>query len=264
MESYFLLEFPAVAEKTRSVFEAGLYGILDLLARGTLYWMFARATNVTPADCFDGKILVIDLPVTTHGAIGLIAQTLFKLAFQQTVQQRGSEQQRPLFLISDEFQELITVYDFRFASLSRECRVVNLWLTQSIASLYTVLGGDEAGKAACDAILGLANYKLFHANACPITAQWAADLIGRRRMRLRSSSVNHAPYQMLQLIREEPGFTTSLSEAFEYPVLPHVFSTGLRKGGPPHMETDAILFGGGRRWFASNESYLKVTLQQGF
>ncbi|MGE0758367.1 MAG: hypothetical protein AB7O38_15165, partial [Pirellulaceae bacterium] len=107
-------------------------------------------------------------------------------------------------------------------------------------------------------------YKLFHANACPLTNQWAADLIGRRRMNLRSCSVNHPPYQMFQLWKEEPGFSTSLSEAFEYPVMPHVFSSALRKGGPPHMETDAILFGGGRRWHGSDETYLSVTFKQGF
>ena len=74
----------------------------------------------------------------------------------------------------------------------------------------------------------------------------------------------YPPYRTFELFREEPGFTSSLNEAFEYPVMPHLFSTGLRKGGPPHMETDAILFALSRRWRGSNESYLKITLKQVF
>ncbi len=262
IEAYFLQEFPAIARRTRSVFEAGLYGILDLFSRGSLHWMFGRGTNVTPAACFDGKIIVIDLPVATHGAVGMVGQTIFKHAFQQIVQQRTPDQQLPLFLVADEFQELVTAEDFRFASVSRESKVVNLWMTQSIASIYATLGADESGRAACDAILGLAGTKIFHANSCPMTNQWAADLIGRRRMWLSSSSVNHAPYRMLEIFPEEPGFTTSNSEAFEYAVLPHEF-TSLLRAGPPRMKTEAIVFSSGRVWHGSNETYLKVVFDQG-
>ena len=262
IEAFFLQEFPAIAQRTRSVFEAGLYGILDLFSRGSLHWMFGRGTNVTPEACFDGKIIVIDLPVATHGAVGMVGQTIFKHSFQQVVQQRKPTQQLPLFLIADEFQELVTAEDFRFASVSRESKVVNVWMTQSIASIYATLGADESGKAACDAILGLAGTKIFHANSCPMTNQWAADLIGRRRMWLQSSSVNHAPYRMLELFPEEPGFTTSNSEAFEYAVLPHVF-TSLLRAGPPFMKTEAIVFSSGRVWRGSNDTFLKVVFEQG-
>lgn len=261
IEAYFFVEFPSIAERTRSVFEAGVYGILDLFSRGSLHWMFGRGTNITPAACFDGKIIVIDLPVATHGAVGLIGQSIFKFAFQQTVQQRTAEQQRPLFLVADEFQELVTVEDFRFASVSRECKVINLWLSQSVASIHAVLGGDPSGTAAVDAILGLANYKFFHSNSCPTTNTWASELIGRRRMRMRSSSINHPPHSPLEFYRDEPGFSSSTSESFEYTVMPHVF-TSLKKGGKPHMQTEAILFGGGRKWHGSNESFLKVTFDQ--
>ncbi|MDA7980920.1 MAG: TraM recognition domain-containing protein [Pirellulales bacterium] len=263
VESFFLYEFPAIAERTRSVFEAGLFGILDLLSRGTLHWLFGRGTTVTPADCLAGKILVIDLPVATRQAIGLIAQTLFKLSFQQMSQQRPAGEDRPLFLMADEFQELVTVHDFRFASVSRESKVVNCFITQSIASLYSALGADESGKAAVDAILGLASLKVFHSNACPITNQWASELIGRRRTRLFSSSMNLEPRNPFSLFEPEQKYTTGMNESFEYAVMPHHF-TRLQKGGPPHMQTEAILFGGGRRWHGSGETYIKTTFNQGF
>ncbi len=261
IEAYFFTEFPAIAERTRSIFEAGLYGILDLFSRGSLYALFGRDTNVTPSMCFEGKILVIDLPVATYRAIGMIAQTIFKLAFQRTAECRTAEQTLPLFFLADEFQQLITVDDFHFASISRESRVVNIWLTQSIASLYSVLGADESGKAACDAMLGLASLKVFHSNACPLTNQWAADLIGRRRQHMRSSSIQHPDHRVLSMLEQPASVTSGISESFEYAVMPHEFAA-LKKGGLPHLETETIVFAGGRHWFASDESYLRVTFKQ--
>lgn len=262
VEQYFFRDFVNTAEKTRSSFEAGLYGILDLLTRGSLYWTFGRGTNVSPMLCGEGKILVIDWPITTHGAVGLIAQTMFKLGFQLFVQQRSGVDCRPMFLVADEFQALVTESDYQHAAISRESRVVNLWMTQTIASLHAALGSSDAGRAACDALLGLANYKIFHANGDPITNNWAAELIGRRFLRTRSLSVHHQPYQLLQLIREEPAVTMSSNESVEYAVLPHVF-TSLMRGGS-HLKTEALVFGSGRRWKSTNETYLKVVFNQGF
>lgn len=263
VENYFLKEFPAISDKTRSIFEAGLYGILDLLARGSLYWMFGRGTNVTPAVCEEGKILVIDWPVSTHGAIGLIAQTLFKLSFQNMVQQRQGEDCAPLFLFADEFQELVTASDYRHAALSRESRTINIWMTQSINSLLAALGADDSGRAACDALLGMANYKIFHANGDSVTNTWAAESIGKRVLLTRGVSVQHPPHRLFQLIAEEPGFSTSTNESIEYVVMPHVF-TALKRGGPPHMKTDIVVFASGRTWKSTGESFLFTSLKQGF
>ncbi len=262
LESYYFSEFPSIAERTRSIFEAGVYGMLDPLSRGALYWIFGRGTNVTPEDCERGKIVVLNTPSSTHGPIGAISQTLFKIAFQKCIQQRTGDSNLPVFLFCDEFQSSITESDYQHAAISRESRCVNVFMTQSIASLYAVLGADESGKAAVDALLGLANYKIFHANADPITNTWAAEAIGRRRMRLRGNTVNHAPYRMMEIFRQESGFSTSTSEAFEFPVMPHVFHSLLR-GGPPRMQTEAIVFGSGRIWNGSGETYLKVLFNQG-
>ncbi len=263
IEAYFLREFPQTAERTRSVFEAGLYGILDLLARGSLYWTFGRGTNLTPDDCDDGKIIVVDWPVATHGAVGLIAQTLFKLAFQRKALQRSGPAIQPLFLVADEYQTLVTESDYQHLAISRASRIVNVLMTQSIASLHAVLDSSESGKAAVDALLGLANYKIMHANSCPVTNQWCSELIGRRRMLMRSSSVNHPAQPRFQFFPEEPAFTTSVNETFEYVVMPNEF-TSLQRGGPPHMVTEAIIFGGGRVWKSSGDTYVRTSFKQGF
>lgn len=263
IESYYFRDFPAVAERTRSIFEAGLFGIIDLLSRGSLFATFGQSTNFTPSDCEDGKIIVVDWPIATHGPIGLIAQTLVKLAFQRMAQQRSGNDNRPLFLVIDEFQTLVTETDYQHCAISRESRVINVLITQSIASLYAVLGADESGKAAVDALLGLANLKFWHANGDQISNIWAAEVIGRRMLRTRSCSLNHAPYRAFEIFPEQPGFTTTSAETVEYAVMPHVF-TSLLRGGPPKLQTEAIVFGSGRVWKTTNETYMKVVFNQGF
>ena len=263
VEQYFLKEFPSIAEKTRSVFEAGLLGVLDLFARGKLHWLFGRDTNISPAACFDGKVIVVDLPVKSHMAIGMLAAAIWKRCFQQTLEQRKPGQDRPCFLVVDEFQNFISSEDMRFSATARSSKCVNLWLTQSIANLYTTLGGDEGGKAAVDAVLGLVNLKIFHSNACPESNQWASDLIGVRKSKAKSVSVNHAPERMLNLFEPDAGITSGFNDTFEPAILPHQF-TSLLKGGPPHMISEAIVFAGGRKWQATGETFLKVSFDQGF
>jgi hypothetical protein len=263
VEQYFLYDFPKTADRTRSVFEAGILGVLDLLARGKLHWLFGRNTTITPSACLDGKIIVVDLPVKSHLAIGLMAAAIWKKSFQQTMEQRSPEQTRPCFLIADEFQNFVSLEDMRFAATARSSKCVNFWLTQSVSNLYTALGSDEAGKAATDAILGLVNLKIFHANACPITNQWAAELIGRRKTRMRTSSISHGPERLIDWFDEEYTISNGLNESYEYPIMPHVF-TKLKKGGPPDLITEAIAFVGGRCWNASGETYCQVTFKQGY
>lgn len=263
IEGYFLREFPALAERTRSIFEAGLFGIIDLLSRGSLYATFGQSSNFTPSDCEHGRIIVVSWPTSTHGAVGMIAQTIVKLAFQRMAQQRSGNDNQPVFQVIDEFQSLMTETDYQHCAVSRESRVVNVLITQSISSLYAVLGADDSGKAAVDSLLGLANIKIFHANADHISNTWAAEVIGRRMLRTRSCSLNHAPYRAFEIFPEQPGFTTTSAETVEYAVMPHVF-TSLLRGGPPKLQTEAILFGSGRVWKTTNETYLKVVFNQGF
>jgi hypothetical protein len=150
-----------------------------------------------------------------------------------------------------------------FAATARQSRCANIWLTQNISNLYVALGGHDAGQAAADSLLGLCQTKIFHSNSDPVTNQWAANLLGRRKQRFMSISVNHPPVDPLPLFYQSPQFSTGLSEAFEHAVQPHEFAR-IPKGGPANgMQAGAIVFQGGRVW-SSGETYLFTSVKQGF
>lgn len=264
VEHYFMVSFPRLAEKTRSVIEASLSGVLQLFARGTLRRLFCEETTISPDDIIrDGRIVVVNLPIKKFLGIGLVAQTIWKAAFQQRAEQRTPDEQRPCLLYMDEAQTLLTRRDTEFAATARSSRVSNLWLTQNISNLYMVTGGDETGKAAADSLLGLAMTKIFHNNSDPVTAQWASDLIGKRKVKMRSTSLAHSPPVLGSLFQQPPQITSTSNESYEYVVNPYEFSM-LRKGGMPHMKTEAIVYQSGRKWVSTGESFCRMDFEQGF
>lgn len=263
VEEYFIKSFAGLAEKTRSVVESSLMGVLDLFCRGKLYQLFSRSTTITPDAILEGKIIVINLPTKIYGGVGIIAQTIWKAQTQQRIEQRTPDEDRPCFLYIDEAQGFLSVRDMHFAATARSSKCVNLWLTQNISNVYVALGGDEAGKAATDSILGLAQTKILHQNADPVTNNWSAELIGRRRLRMRSASIAPPSQDSYSLFGVEAQVTASFSEAYEFAVQPSDF-VALKKGGRPHGYADAIVFQGGRRWKLTGDSYRRVSIQQGF
>lgn len=263
VEEYFITSFAGLAEKTRSVIESSLMGVLDLFCRGKLYQLFSQSTTVTPDAILDGKIIVVNLPTKVYGGVGTIAQTIWKAQVQQRIEQRAAHEDRPCFLYIDEAQNFLSVRDMHFAATARSSKCVNLWLTQNISNVFVTFGGDEAGKAACDSILGLPQTKILHQNADPVTNNWSAELIGRRKLRMRSASMAPPSQNCFSLFGEEAQVTASFSESYEFIVQPSDF-VALTKGGRPHGYADAIVFQGGRRWKRTGDSYMRVSIEQGF
>jgi hypothetical protein len=263
VEEYFTKSFAGLAEKTRSVVESSLFGVLDQFTRGKLHRLFGQGTTVTPDDILAGKIVVLNMPIKQMMGIGMLGQSLFKAQFQQRLEQRSAKEDRPCFLYIDEAQGFLTARDMQFAATARSSQCVNVWLTQNISNVYVALGGDESGRAAADSLLGLANTKILHQNADAVTNEWAATLIGRRRLLLRSSSTSHGTFSTFFPRDSIPQMSFSRSEAIEFIVQPHQFAS-LRKGGMPHRFAEAIVFQGGRRWAASRDSFLRVHIEQGF
>src|SRR5665213_247054 len=70
---YFMLEFPGLSDKTRSIVVSTCTSMVDVLNRGILRELFCGETNITPKDIEDGKIIVVDLPVKEFGDVGQFA-----------------------------------------------------------------------------------------------------------------------------------------------------------------------------------------------
>lgn len=265
---YFLCEWPALSDKTRSVVLSTFTSMIDVLNRGVLGELFSGETNVTPDIVTGGKILVIDLPAKEFADVGQFAQVLWKYTFQRSIERRNVvENPRPVFLWADEAQHFLTSYDMQFAATCRAARVATVILSQNVSNFYAALGGGDKGRAEADSLFANLNSKVFHANGDPVTNEWAASLIGRSRQLFMNGSNSAPTDDMTSLLGmaglRPPGQTSGgFSESYEFEVQPSAF-TQLRTGGPAaDWNVDGIVFQNGRLFRGSGRTWLPVTFRQ--
>jgi hypothetical protein len=263
---YFLLEFPALSDKTRSVIVSTFTSMIDVLNRGVLAELFCGQTNISPEDIEQGAIILIDLPVKTYAEVGQFAQVLWKYCFQRSIERRKvDDNTRPVFLWSDEAQFTTTSYDMQFQTTCRSARVATVLLTQNTSNFYAALGGNDKGKAEADSLFANLNTKIFHANSDPVTNEWASSIIGRSRQFLANSSSSYEEPSLFSILTGERSYSNhsgGVSETVDFEVQPRVFTT-LRKGGPANQwDVDGIVFQGGRRFQASKKTWLRTAFSQ--
>lgn len=261
---YFMLEFPALSDKTRSVIVSTFTSLVDVLNRSLLYELFSTDTTVRPEDTFDGKIIIVDLPVKEFAEIGQFAGVLWKFVWQRAVERRDADANpRPLFLFVDEFQYYLTSHDSLFQTTARSSRVATVYLTQNISNLLAGFGGDNA-RALTDSLLGNLTTKIAHLNSDPVTNEWFASVIGRSRQFFMNMSSSFQPgaASLMASYYEDVQSSSGMSEQMEFEVQPRRF-TNLRSGGPQNsFQVDAILYQGGRVFEETGKTWLPVTFDQ--
>jgi hypothetical protein len=258
---YWLREFPNLAEETRSVIVSSFTSMADCFLRGVLRKLFCSDLNFRPEDTFDGKIIILNLPVKEHNELGQFAQVLFKFVWQRAVERRippridrktAEETIRPVFLWADESQFFVNSYDALFQSTARSSRACTVYLTQNLPSYFAVFSGPNA-RSEVEAFIGNLQTKIFHANGDPTTNNWAADSIGRTRQMQYYGGMSETVARQTGLNQSAGG-----SQVVEYLVQPQEF-TMLRTGGEEcDMQVDGIIFQGGRRWIVPAKETKKV------
>ena len=246
---YWLGEFPALAEKTRSIIVTMFTGMADGFLRGQLRDLFCTTTNITPEACEKGALILLDLPVKEYGDEGRFAQVLFKTIWQKAIERRHiASSPRPVFLWADEAQNFVTSYDMQFQATARSSRAATVYLTQNLPSYYSALGGGEKGKTQADALLGNLQTKIFHANGDPATNNWASDLFAKTWQ--THGGVSYQTGRPQQGQPSGPSYNTH--QSFDFAVEPMRFHH-LRKGGSANrFLVDGIVFQAGRQWLANN------------
>jgi hypothetical protein len=234
--------------------------LIDPLLRGVMHTLFATTTNFVPEVVHEGAVIVIDLPVLEFGTVGQLCQVLFKFLFQKSTERRDlSRHSAPVFLWADEAQYFATSHDALFQGTARSARVATVYLTQNLPGYLAAIGAGGNGQAFVHALMGNLATKIFHANTCSQTNQWAAETIARH-WQIRGSVGTSSSDD------ERGGARTSRSvgssDALDFQVEPHEF-TLLRKGGPENNRcVDAIVFQGGRIFHESKKNHLKVCFTQ--
>lgn len=259
VKSYWLDEFPNLADDTRSSIVTTFTSMADCFLRGTIRELFCTDLNITPEDTFDGKIIVVNLPVKEWNELGQFAQALFKYIWQRAVERRvpsdlsreeRQQQIRPVFLFADESHFFANSYDAQFQSTARSSRCCTVYATQSMPSYIAAFGGQQ-GKVEADAFVGNLQTKIFHANGDPTTNKWAADSISQvHKVRAQSGISQRFAKTGDSGMHLNSGGTIVL----EHAVPPYEF-TLLRTGGIEYdLKVDSIIFQAGRSWLTNGET----------
>lgn len=262
---YWLGEFPALAEKTRSVIVSTFTSMADCFLRGVLADLFCTETTFLPELTHEGAVVILDLPVKEFADVGQFAQVLFKFVWQRATERRDAVRNpRPVFLWADEAQSFVTSSDMQFQTTARSSRAATVYLSQNISNYYAVLGGEK-GHAETDALLGNLQTKIFHANGDQVTNQWAAELFAKGWQFIANASTSRGndAFSAAPFEKDRFQYGAGSSQTLEYEVLPREFTT-LRKGGRESGAcVDSIIFQAGRVWRATGKNHLRTTFRQG-
>lgn len=258
---YWLAEFPAMADKTRSGIQAGVMGVLHVFNTGIVRELASTTTNVSPDDQFNGKWVLVNLSPAEWGDAGTMINQGWKFLTQRANLRRHTGPDSCINIIwCDEAQQFVNSYDAHYIAQCRSHHGAMVYLTQSLPSYYSALKG-ESGRHQAEAFLSNFHHKLFHALGDVQTAEWAASLIGKSLQTFVGGSSQDGG-DLFDAMLGRSNYTGSFSEHYEQILQNNVFLSGLRTGGPANgLVADAILIRSGEP-FAGGQSYLHCSFSQ--
>ena len=146
---YFENEYSTLAENTLSIIQSFVtqmtqFFYIDPEVKKTFSPPIEELNFLGFKDVVDkGKIVILKMNVAQYRNLAKTIAAYMKLDFQTEVMARlvrkGANKQRPLFMISDEYQEFVTATDAEFYAQSREPKCVSIVATQSYTSLINTL-----------------------------------------------------------------------------------------------------------------------------
>lgn len=248
--SYWLQEFPALSEKTRSIIVLCFSMLVRPFITRPLRQLFGLASsNLQPEDCFAGKVILVDLPVQEYRLAGRLANLAWKYCFQVAVLRREppatNSYHLPVFLWADEAQNFVTRFDAEYQAVARSAGGCTVYLTQNRESYRRVLGNDDT----VDSLLGNLQAKFFCQNGSTATNGWASSLLGERWVEVTSRSGGASGVGVGNTdgrVTANAGFSVvhqkrNYVESIEFATL--------RRGGERHeFLVDCFVYNGGQRY----------------
>lgn len=118
--------------------------------------MFCNRSDISMTDVINGAVFLVNLPLSRWGLGGKVAYNLIKLRFFNVMQQRVNQpqlnQNRPVFFMCDEYQEIVSsnkegLSDLSFWDKSRSSKTIGIVSTQSVSSFYAAIGDRDMANA---------------------------------------------------------------------------------------------------------------------
>jgi hypothetical protein len=176
---FWLREYPALADRTRSSILVGVTGTLHTFCAGYARVLLSEETTVTPDDVLAGKWIVINACASDFGDTGCLINAAWKFLLQRRLLKRAAQPgDSCCWIVSDESQLYVNSHDAAFLSQSRSHLASMVYITQGVSSFYGVMGGDK-GIHVADSLMANFTHCILHASDA-ISARWANEKIGRR------------------------------------------------------------------------------------
>ena len=146
--------FSAFDEKVKSGVNATVAQALSPFNHPELIDAFCEHTdrNLAMESVLDGAVYLVDMPLSRWGLGGKVAYTFIKLRFFNVMQSRIHHpewnQEKPVFFMCDEYQELISaskdgLSDLNFWDKSRSSKTIGIISAQSVSSFYAAIGDHD-------------------------------------------------------------------------------------------------------------------------
>lgn len=259
VEDYFTNILPSMGSRTKSIVTESFMGLAEPFLTGMLRRHFAGATNIYPEWTYQHqKIIVLDFSIKEYLDAGIIAQSIFKLLFQQAVERRNTHiYPTPVFLWSDEAQYFVNPYDQIFLTTARSSRTATVFLSQNISNYFAMMGSGGDAKARVDSLMGNLSTKIFHANSDAVTNEYASRLIGNAKQTLSTSNEQHQAFSLTN------SYTQGSNTQYLPQIQPKEFTTFRTGGVNNNYEVDGVIFANGRRW-SDGRNFIQTTFKQNF
>jgi type IV secretory pathway TraG/TraD family ATPase VirD4 len=147
--------FERFEERLRSNVNAQVAQVLSPFSHPDLADAFCTAAGVAMEPVTEGAVYLVELPLARYGLGAKVAYTFVKLRFFNVVQRRRTEptwnQERPIFFVCDEYQELVSaardaLSDLTFWDKARESGCIGIVASQSVSSFYAAIGDRDVAK----------------------------------------------------------------------------------------------------------------------
>ena len=250
-KNYFEREFANLAEKTKTIIVESFLGMAEPFLGGILNQYFGQGTSeeIKPEVTHqEGKIIILDFPIKKYLDAGVYAQSIYKLLWQQSIEQRKFKSGKiPVFLWVDESQMFLSSYDQIFQTTARSAGVCTVFLSQNISNYYVAIGGSNS-TARVNSLLGNLSTKIFHANNDFVTNEWASKTIGKE-------------FQDIESVSGGQSQSFTLNKQLHWQVSPKDFGT-LRNGGEDNEYlVDGVITLSAKEW-SDGKNYLIRSFHQ--
>lgn len=272
---YWINEFSGLGDRTRGSVVTTLTSTIYPFMSGKMHELLCTETNIVPELCREGLIIVLDLPTRRFGRAGAVAQQIFKLLWQLSMESRSTnDKTRPVFMWADEAQFFMNSYDTEHLSVARSQRCCSVFITQDISTYYSQIG-SSSGKEAADSLVSKFQTRIFHANTDRITNEYASEVVGRvtKYNETHSMSEGSNVGSGGTIGEEQGGYSggtgrnRSTNRGFstreDYAIPPHEFAQSLRTGGPDNkFRVDGIVIRNGKNFKSSSSHFVKAEFNQ--